>query len=92
MRREIFFTNDTLDLACTEQPCMLRTTAGFTGADKRAAVIVAVLVGNCVTTSVVSNAHQDLRRVDLGRPEATQRSVNFSKISLRLDTLGRSVP
>jgi len=57
---EVHCSNDPVDLTCTEQAPILRTATGFTGADELAAVIVAILVSNCIATPVVGNAHQNL--------------------------------
>ena len=87
LRLEVHCPNDPVDLTCAEQASILRTTTGFAGAGKLAAIIVAILVGNCIATSIIRNAHQNLGRVKLGRPEKIECSINLSDVSVRLDTL-----
>jgi hypothetical protein len=61
------------------------TRTCFAWASEVTAVVRAVLVSDCIATTVVDNTHVDLLRVDVARPENLHGIINLLEISVRLD-------
>jgi hypothetical protein len=64
----ILLCDQTLDLTDAEDTVLECTRTCFAWASEVTTVVRAVLVGDCVATTVVGNTHVDLLRVDFARP------------------------
>jgi hypothetical protein len=86
----VLLCDQTLDLTDAENAVLECTRTCFAWASEVTTVVSAVLVGNCVATTVVDHAHVDLLRVDVAGPEDLHGFINLLEIGVRFDLRAQS--
>lgn len=82
---QFLLANQTADLTGAQNTILKCARPCFARSSEPAAVIHAVLVGDCIATTIVGDAHVNLFRVDVVEPEKFQCVVNLLQIRMRLD-------